>query len=200
MPYGAGTAFESAYVYGLDNPFRFTDPSGLRATSCYSGGGKPCGCGSPNPLSGPPLSPGLVAPIPVSPPIVMPPLLPIVAPWVVILAAPFVLSGDQNPEQKRQAQEGTKYPGQTCTNVKLGELQREMKRICNQKRSCAEQGLECGEIAKRLGIANACLRARVRIQDECFGGKADPPHAKEIRQAQKVVSKCETAFKDRGCA
>lgn len=33
MPMGAGTAFESAYVYGLNNPLRFVDPSGLRGQS-----------------------------------------------------------------------------------------------------------------------------------------------------------------------
>jgi hypothetical protein len=30
MPYGAGTAYESAYVYGLNNPLMYVDPSGLR--------------------------------------------------------------------------------------------------------------------------------------------------------------------------
>ena len=31
-PLGAGTAFESAYVYGLNNPVMYTDPSGLRGS------------------------------------------------------------------------------------------------------------------------------------------------------------------------
>lgn len=31
MPLGAGSAFESSYVYGLNNPLVYTDPSGLRA-------------------------------------------------------------------------------------------------------------------------------------------------------------------------
>jgi RHS repeat-associated protein len=34
MPRGAGSAYESSYVYGRNNPLRFTDPSGLRATAC----------------------------------------------------------------------------------------------------------------------------------------------------------------------
>ena len=196
-----GGAFESSYVYARNNPGVYTDPSGLRAVNgCYNGGGKPCGCGSPNPIARPLRpAPNFVAPIPVAPPMAPPIYAPFLGPLGIILTMPFILSGDQNPEQKRQAQEGTKYPGQTCTNVRLGELQREMKRICNQKRTCREQGLPCSEIAKRLGNANACLRARVQIQEECFGGKPDSPHAKEIREAQKVVSKCETAFKDRGC-
>jgi RHS repeat-associated protein len=33
MPYGAGTAFESAYVYAGDRPTLMTDPSGLRSKS-----------------------------------------------------------------------------------------------------------------------------------------------------------------------
>jgi hypothetical protein len=31
MPPGAGSAFESSYGYGLNNPLVYTDPSGLRA-------------------------------------------------------------------------------------------------------------------------------------------------------------------------
>jgi hypothetical protein len=31
MPYGAGSSFESSYVYGQNNPGLYTDPSGLRA-------------------------------------------------------------------------------------------------------------------------------------------------------------------------
>ena len=38
MPMGAGSAFESSYVYGGNNPLRFTDPSGLRATECKAPG------------------------------------------------------------------------------------------------------------------------------------------------------------------
>ncbi len=34
MPYGAGHAFESAYIYGYDNPMRFVDPSGKRGGEC----------------------------------------------------------------------------------------------------------------------------------------------------------------------
>jgi hypothetical protein len=34
MPFGAGSVFESAYVYGMNNPLRYTDPSGLRASEC----------------------------------------------------------------------------------------------------------------------------------------------------------------------
>ncbi len=32
LPMGAGSPFESPYVYGMNNPLVFTDPSGLRAT------------------------------------------------------------------------------------------------------------------------------------------------------------------------
>ena len=30
MPYGPGTAFESSYVYGYNNPLMYVDPSGER--------------------------------------------------------------------------------------------------------------------------------------------------------------------------
>jgi RHS repeat-associated protein len=39
MAYGAGSAFESAYAYGRNNPMQFTDPLGLR--SAEVGGSKP---------------------------------------------------------------------------------------------------------------------------------------------------------------
>ena len=32
MPLGAGSSFEASYVYGMDNPMMFTDPSGLRSS------------------------------------------------------------------------------------------------------------------------------------------------------------------------
>jgi hypothetical protein len=35
MPYGAGAAYERAYVYGYDNPGRFVDPSGRRGVVSY---------------------------------------------------------------------------------------------------------------------------------------------------------------------
>jgi RHS repeat-associated protein len=34
MPYGAGSSFESSYVYGQNNPGLMTDPSGLRSQKC----------------------------------------------------------------------------------------------------------------------------------------------------------------------
>ena len=42
MPYGAGHAFDSAYVYGYNNPLQYVDPTGLRA--CNSGRGKTGTC------------------------------------------------------------------------------------------------------------------------------------------------------------
>jgi RHS repeat-associated protein len=44
MPYGAGSSFEGSYVYGRNTPLLMNDPTGLRATSCYSGGGQPGAC------------------------------------------------------------------------------------------------------------------------------------------------------------
>jgi RHS repeat-associated protein len=44
MPYGAGSSFEGAYVYGRNNPLLMSDPTGLRATSWYNGGGQPGAC------------------------------------------------------------------------------------------------------------------------------------------------------------
>ena len=41
MPYGVGHAFESAYVYGFNNPLTYTDPLGLRGQVA---GGLPSEC------------------------------------------------------------------------------------------------------------------------------------------------------------
>ena len=35
MPMGAGTAFESPYAYGMNNPVMYTDPSGMRSRPTY---------------------------------------------------------------------------------------------------------------------------------------------------------------------
>ena len=43
LPLGAGSAFESLYVYGGNNPAVYTDPSGLRKTSCNTSLGRQAG-------------------------------------------------------------------------------------------------------------------------------------------------------------
>jgi RHS repeat-associated protein len=72
MPYGAGNSFEGAYVYGLNNPVMYTDPSGLR--------GQLAGCAlKNNPIQS--RAPGMLAirslvlfPVPrTPPPITVPP-------------------------------------------------------------------------------------------------------------------------------
>ena len=43
MPMGAGSAYESSYVYAGDNPNIYSDPSGLRKTKCNTSLGRQAG-------------------------------------------------------------------------------------------------------------------------------------------------------------
>ena len=43
LPMGAGSAYESSYVYGGDNPNMYSDPSGLRRTKCNTSLGRQAG-------------------------------------------------------------------------------------------------------------------------------------------------------------
>jgi hypothetical protein len=94
-----------------------TDPSGLRATGCYSGGGKPCGCSRPP-------SPSLVRPVPVDPSIwtkigtgVVVAVEVLGTAAIPIMAMPFLLSGDTRQLTEKEKEEKRKAFCTGCTAV-----------------------------------------------------------------------------------
>jgi len=91
-----------------------------------------------------------------------------------------------------------RYPGQTCTNSKLDELQSEKDALAqsvppldpsspgssNPKRLAR---VPCSRIRARLSALQALLAKRRQIQTECFGGKADPSHAQALEELARAV-------------
>ena len=198
MPLGAGSAFESAYVYGNNNPLVYTDPSGLR-------GGLP-GCPwSNNPIAS--QQPELLAlrsqiwiPVPGTlPPRTVPPrtVPPRPMPPVTVRPRPTTTTTIDEPETTEVTT--TTRPGQTCTNERLRELQIEKNRLCNRPRSCKDPGLSCADIKVRIQNGSDCVRIRTQIGNECFGGNPNPAHVQELANVRNVLSVCQKAWKDKKC-
>ena len=103
---------------------------------------------------------------------------------------------------------------QTCANSRLDELESEMHRLCDEsgKWSCSDavekigkknqQLLDCPELLKRIQIGEACVKAQLDLQAECFGNKPDPVHAAKIQAYQAVLNLCKQKLNSRfpgGC-
>jgi hypothetical protein len=94
-----------------------------------------------------------------------------------------------------------RWPNQTCEDNVLDQLQAEMHRICDAipGDSCSPSKVSqkkldrrpCSAIRTRIAALKACLAARQRIQDECFGSQPDPRHAQAIQEITNAIQACE---------
>lgn len=102
-----------------------------------------------------------------------------------------------------------RYPGQTCDNNKLDELEGAKKKVCQgfPGKSCSPKSVSekrlaeypCSVIKARIPAVLACVAARQQIQDECFKNAPDSGHPEEIKQLTDGVGWCE-ALKVVNCA
>ena len=93
-----------------------------------------------------------------------------------------------------------RWPKQTCENDVLDTLQEEMHKICDSipGGSCSPSKVSpkklakrpCSEIRARILAFQACLAARQRVQDECFGGVPDPRHDGVFDQVNNGLAAC----------
>ncbi|WP_437547349.1 hypothetical protein WME97_45360 [Sorangium sp. So ce367] len=93
-----------------------------------------------------------------------------------------------------------RYPNQTCEDSVLDALQATMHGIGDRisGESCSPSKVSpkrlarrpCSEIRARIAALAACLAARNRIQNECFGGNPDPRHADAIAQETSGLTAC----------
>jgi RHS repeat-associated protein len=204
MPYGAGSAFESAYAYALNNPLMYTDPSGLR-------GGLP-GCPwSKNPIGS--QQPELLAlrtqiliPVPGTlPPRTVPPrTLPPRSPTTRVPATtrPSTTTTIDEPDPTEVTT--STRPGQTCTNERHDELKKLMKAACSRKFSCSDTAerkgeFKCPQLLSNIATGRGCIAARQRVQDECFAGSPEPDHEAQIAQLQGAVDVCLRKARERKC-
>lgn len=103
---------------------------------------------------------------------------------------------------------------QTCANSRLDKLESEMHRLCDEsgKWSCSDavekigkenqRLLDCPELLKRIQIGEACVKAQLDLQAECFANKPDPVHAAKIQAYQAVLNLCKQKLNSRfpgGC-
>ena len=112
----------------------------------------------------------------------------------------FSAPGNMGEDQFLQQQKPRRYPNQTCENEVLDELQAEMHRICNAipGESCSSKKVSqkklarrpCSAIRTRIAALEACLAARERIQNECFGGQPDPRHENAIQEIINGIQAC----------
>jgi hypothetical protein len=93
-----------------------------------------------------------------------------------------------------------RHPNQTCENDVLDRLQAEMHRICDAipGESCSPSKVSpkrlarrpCSQIRLRIAALRACMAARQRIQDECFGGIPDQTHIDAMNMIQNALTAC----------
>ena len=102
-----------------------------------------------------------------------------------------------------------KYPNQTCEEDVRIRLREEKNKICNKGFAATCGGgrisekklpfIPCSTVKLSLEQRQACLAARWKVQNECFGGKPDPEHEDAIEQVQNGIDHCE-ALKLKNCA
>lgn len=124
-------------------------------------------------------------------------------------AAAATPSAPTSPAPTTTAAKPRKYPNQTCEEDVRERLDDEMHEICNNKKRgfaarCNPKKervevIPCSAIKLSIQQRQACLAARWRVQNECFGGKPDKEHGDEIDNVQKGIDQCE-ALKPINCA
>lgn len=102
-----------------------------------------------------------------------------------------------------------KYPNQTCEDDEMARLEAWMHGICDKGFAATCGGgkvkaedlpfIPCSTIKLSIQQRQACLAARWKVQDECFGGKPDDKHKKPIDEHQRGLDHCE-ALKLKNCA
>ena len=91
-----------------------------------------------------------------------------------------------------------RYPNQKCEDDELDRLGREKDKLCertyaakcnvNEKK---RTGIPCSAILLSLQQRRACLAARKKVQDRCFGGAPDAGHKQQIDDVQRGIDHCE---------
>jgi len=102
-----------------------------------------------------------------------------------------------------------RHPNQTCENEVLDHLQAEKDRICSSipGESCSPKKVNpkrldnepCSVIRRRIQAFENCLNIRQFIQDECFKGVPDEPHARAMNELRSGLGHC-LALEARNCA
>jgi hypothetical protein len=102
-----------------------------------------------------------------------------------------------------------RYPGQTCEDEELDEVEGAMKDICKQipGKSCSPQSKNapflpeypCSLLKARIPAMLVCIAARQKVQDECFKNSPHVGHEQQIDDLTKGVAFCE-ALKVVNCA
>jgi len=91
-----------------------------------------------------------------------------------------------------------RYPNQTCEDDELDRLGQEKDKLCertyaarcniNEKK---REAIPCSAILLGLQQRRACLAARKKVQDKCFGGAPDAGHKQQIDDIQRGIDHCE---------
>jgi hypothetical protein len=102
-----------------------------------------------------------------------------------------------------------RHPDQTCDNAVLDHLQAEKSRICSSipGESCSPKKVNpkrldnepCSAVRRRIQAFQNCLNIRQFIQDECFSGLPDEPHARVMSELKSGLAHC-LALEARNCA
>ena len=57
----------------------------------------------------------------------------------------------------------------------------------------------CDELARRIGLFDACIAARNALSDRCYKDSTDPGHPGEVAKEDAGRAKCIERQKEKGC-
>jgi hypothetical protein len=89
----------------------------------------------------------------------------------------------------------------------MAELERIMHGICDQGFSCSDTTEKLGrkkeellskeQLLKNIALAEACLKARQDVQDECFKNSTNDSHKKPLKEVGQALKTCQEKYKAR---
>jgi hypothetical protein len=115
------------------------------------------------------------------------------------IQAPSNVQKPNQPAQTApQAQPTTKAQAQSlpksrkCSDALVKKLHDEVKKACEQERSCSMQGDTCATATAKVAAGNACIAAREKMQRTCFspGDPGYQGHMQQIAEAYAALRNC----------
>jgi RHS repeat-associated protein len=192
------------YEYVHSQALGRTDPSGLAWLSCQH----------------PPyMCPGLIPNYPlINPYVITPVLIPVITPILpectlvagvglvccvtvgTVVTCSVIIAEELFPTPHYPPPSDPVPPTRTCPPEVERRLEQEVHNACDRPRTCQNFGAWphrpgtpefCDEVRTRIQRNRDCIEARVRITNECFGGRFDDTHFEQWAAAMQALDDCE---------
>jgi RHS repeat-associated protein len=116
--------------------------------------------------------------------------------------APKLTPQEESERRRRWQAERNRYGN--CEPDEWRPLYLDISKKCKSGiiRSCRGFGpgqLPCDEIQRRIDANQACLDARWKLIDQCYGGRPNKEHETPLRETEAAISTCKQLFYDSNC-